>query len=79
MPYMAISKNNFMRIIVKILLSFLMVIIGVILNVIITETGNANAGFVRLIPAAVMIIGIIAVWRYKPAKDNSNNDLDKTL
>lgn len=68
-----------MRIIVKILLSFLMVIIGVILNAIIYESGNSNTGFIRLIPAAVMILGIIGVWRYKPSKENSNKDLDKTL
>lgn len=67
-----------MRTIVKILLSFLMVIIGVILQVIITESGNTNTGFLRLIPAAVMIFGIIGVWKYKPKTKNSN-DLDKTL
>lgn len=79
MPYMAIIKNNFMRIIVKILLSFLMVIIGVILNVVITQTGNESTGVIRLIPAAIMIIGIISIWKYKPNKGNTNNDLDKTM
>lgn len=68
-----------MRIIVKILLSFLMVIIGVVLNTIVSVSGNSNTGFVRLIPAAVMIFGIIAIWKYKPKKDDTNTDLDKTL
>jgi uncharacterized BrkB/YihY/UPF0761 family membrane protein len=68
-----------MRIIVKILLSFLMLIIGVVLNAVVTESGNSNTGGIRLIPAAVMIIGIIAIWKYKPNKENPNKDLDKTL
>ena len=68
-----------MRIIVKILLSVLMIIIGGVLNAVVTETGNSTTGVIRLIPAAVMIFGIIGIWRYKPQKNNSNNDLDKTL
>ena len=68
-----------MRILVKLLLTILMFMIGVVLNVIISESGDGNTGFVRLVPAGVMIIGIIAVWRYKPNKENQNNDLDKTL
>ncbi len=68
-----------MRIIVKILLSFIMLIVGVILNAIVAQTGNANTGIIRLIPAAVMIFGIIAIWKYKPKKDNTNTDLDKTI
>lgn len=68
-----------MRILVKILLSILMVIIGVVLQVIISVSGNESTGFVRLIPAAVMFIGIIAVWKYKPAKESTDKDLDKSL
>ena len=68
-----------MRILVKLLLTILMFMIGVVLNVIISESGDGNTGFVMLVPAGVMIIGIIAVWRYKPNKENQNNDLDKTL
>lgn len=68
-----------MSIIVKILLSFLMLIVGVVLNAIVSESGNSNTGIVRLIPAAVMFIGIIAVWKYKTNKQSANKDLDKTL
>lgn len=68
-----------MRIIIKIILSFVMIVVGTILNAVVSETGNSTTGFVRLIPAAVMIIGIIAIWRYKPEKRNSNKDLDKKL
>lgn len=68
-----------MRILVKILLSFIIIVISGILQAIISESGNQNTGFVRLIPGAVMIFGIIGVWRYKPSKkESSDKDLDKT-
>ena len=56
-----------------------MLIVGVVLNAIVSESGNSNTGIVRLIPAAVMFIGIIAVWKYKTNKQSANKDLDKTL
>lgn len=70
-----------MRIIVKILLSFTVIIVGVIFQAIISESGNNTTGVVRLIPGAIMIFGLIGVWRYKPNKSNNSDktDLDKTL
>jgi|GEM_PF-2624146 hypothetical protein len=70
-----------MRIIVKILLSFAVIVVAVIFQAIISETGNSNTGMVRLIPGAIMIFGLIGVWRYKPNKPNNSDktDLDKTL
>ncbi|MGY0426807.1 MAG: hypothetical protein ACWIPI_08275 [Polaribacter sp.] len=45
------------------------------------ESGGNTVGVVRLIPAGIMIFGIIGVWRYKSKKSNpsDNNKLDKTL
>lgn len=70
-----------MRIIVKILLSFAVIVVGVIFQAIISESGNSTTGVVRLIPGAIMIFGLIGVWRYKPNKSNNSDktDLDKTL
>ncbi len=67
-----------MRILIKILLSIGCLIIGVLLSTVLDKTGTTNSPVIRLIPAAVMIFGIIGVWRYKPQKE-SNTDLDKTL
>lgn len=70
-----------MRIIVKILVSFAVIILGVIFQAIISETGNSHTGMVRLIPGAIIVFGLIGVWRYKPNKTNNSDkiDLDKTL
>jgi hypothetical protein len=53
----------------------------VIFQAIISESGNSTTGIVRLIPGAIMIFGLIGVWRYKPNKSNNSDktDLDKTL
>ena len=69
-----------MRIIVKIGLTIAVIIVAVIFQAIVSETGNSNTGMVRLIPGAIMVFGIIGVWGYKPKKNNSENtDLDKTI
>lgn len=75
-----------MRIIVKILLSIVVLAVAVIIQAIIYESGNMDTGIVRLIPAAIMIFGLIGVWRYKPKKEKisteisvaDKTDLDKT-
>lgn len=69
-----------MRIIVKIALTIAVIIVAVIFQAIVSESGNNKTGIVRLIPGAIMIFGIIGVWRYKPKKSKSDNtDLDKTI
>lgn len=70
-----------MRIIVKILISLAVVVVAVLFQALITETGNNTTGVVRLIPGAILIFGIIGIWRYKPNKQKNSDktDLDKTL
>lgn len=69
-----------MRIIVKIGLAIAVIIVAVIFQAIVSESGNSSMGMVRLIPGAIMIFGIIGVWRYKPKNNKSENtDLDKTI
>lgn len=67
-----------MRILVKIILTFVVIIVSALLNGAFMAAGSSTAPIVRLIPAMLMIGGIIGVWRYKPSKKNNNNDLDKT-
>lgn len=67
-----------MRILIKIILTIVCLIIGLVLQAFLSESGSGNAGFIRLIPGAVMIFGIIGVWRYKPKKNSTTRDLDKT-
>lgn len=68
-----------MRIFVKILLSIAVVIIGVIIQSVISESGNDSTGFIRLLPGAIIIFGIIGVWKYLPKKDTDNRNLDKNV
>jgi len=70
-----------MRIIVKILISLAVFVVAVLFQALITETGNNTTGVVRLIPGAILIFGIIGIWRYKPNKQKNSDktDLDKTL
>jgi hypothetical protein len=69
-----------MRIIVKILLSIAVLIISVVFQALISESG-AKGGIIMLIPGAIFIFGLIGVWKYKPKEINDldNTDLDKTL
>ena len=69
-----------MRILTKILLTIAVIIIAMVFQAIMFESGGTNVGVIRLIPAAILIFGIIGVWRYKPKKSKSdNNKLDKTI
>ncbi|SMC81240.1 hypothetical protein [Moheibacter sediminis] len=68
-----------MRILVKILLSIAVVIIGVIIQAVISESGNDSTGLIRLLPGAIIIFGIIGVWKYLPKKDTDNRNLDKNV
>lgn len=70
-----------MRIIVKILISLAVVVVAVLFQALLTETGNNTTGVIRLIPGAILIFGIIGIWRYKPNKQKNSDktDLDKTL
>lgn len=69
-----------MRILVKIILTFVVIIITALLNAVFMAAGESTTPVIRLIPATLMIGGIIGVWRYKPSKKNNDNkDLDKTI
>lgn len=71
-----------MRILIKIVLSFGVFLLGGIFQNILSASGATNLGVIRLLPGAVIIFGIIGVWRYKPSKKDKNNDnknLDKTI
>jgi hypothetical protein len=69
-----------MRIVVKILLTFTVLIIAVLFQGLLSQSGNSTTGIIRLIPGAILIFGIIGVWRYKPKSNTSDKtDLDKTL
>lgn len=54
-----------MNILKKIGLSFLVIIVAVIIQGLLTKTGGTNSGGVRLIPGAMMVLGLIYVWTRK--------------
>jgi len=69
-----------MRIVIKLVLCLVVLIIALISQAAISESGNSSTGIVRLIPGAILIFGCIGVWRYKPeTKTSESTDLDKRL
>lgn len=54
-----------MKILKKIGLSVLVIIVAVIIQGILTQTGGTKTSGIRLIPGAIMVLGVIYVWTRK--------------
>ncbi len=61
-----------MRILVKILLTIVILIIALVSQALVSESGGTNVAGVRLIPGAILALGTIGVWIYKPKKQAKN-------
>lgn len=54
-----------MNILKKIGLSFLVIIIAILTQGLLAQLGGTRTGGVRLIPGALMVLGLIYVWTRK--------------
>lgn len=52
----------------KIGLSFLVLIVSIFIQGLLAQTGAGKSGGIRLIPGAIMVIGLIYVWTRKSNK-----------
>lgn len=54
-----------MNILKKVGLSFLVVLIAILIQGVLAQTGGTKSGGIRLVPGAIMVLGLIYVWTRK--------------